>query len=317
MNRQIIYLTNAEIDKRKWDDTLSTSPQGRVYAFSWYLDCMSPQWDALILDDYKAIFPLPYTENIPGVKRIFQPRVCQQLGLFMKNGDVTESLMADFLKNIPAHFKSVDLQLHDQTPKPALEGWTISNRTNMILSVSSSYKEIEQAYSEHHRRNIRKSKGTDLKAIDHLTPEKFVNCFIAALNGKIRHYSEAQKNGLISLIKISLNKDAGFIRALGDSTGQLLSACFFLQSHGRIYYALPFSTQKGRETGAMYKLLDAIFWEYSGKHIVFDFEGSSIEGVARFNKGFGATSVTFYRIYRENLPWWVKWLLRVRSFFKK
>lgn len=317
MKMEIRYLKNEEIDKRRWDETIQESPQGRVYAYSWYLDCMSPSWDALVGGDYDAVFPLPYTENIPGVKRVFQPRVCQQLGLFLKDRTADEKLLGEFLRKIPAHFRSVDISLAEGTVVSKLDGWQVTQRVNMILPLSKEYQEIETGFSEHHRRNIRKSKGADIIAMDNISPEEFVNSFLEELKGRIRNYTDAQRNGLIALIKVALKNNAGFIRVLGDRTGRILSAAFFLESHGRIYYALPFSSSKGREAGAMYKLLDAVFWENSGKSVTFDFEGSSLEGVARFNKGFGAQSVSFYRIFRENLPWWVRILLRIRKFFRR
>lgn len=314
---KILYLKNDQIDKTKWDDTINHSPQGRVYAYTWYLDCMSPSWDALVYEDYSAVFPLPWTENIPGIKRIFQPRVCQQLGLFLKSGMVEKILIHQFLNAIPAHFKSVDLQLNEGNPKPDLLDWKIIERTNMFLKIIDNYEAIESNYTENHRRNVKKSKGADLVAMDDMKVEQLVDNFLGEYKGKIRAYSDSQRQGLISLLNIALKKDAGLIRVWGDKMGRIFSAAFLLKSHNRIYYLLPFSTQKGREIGGMYKLIDALLWENVGKNMIFDFEGSSIEGIARFNKGFGAESITFYQISKENLPWWAKLILRLKKLISK
>ncbi len=312
---EILYLKNNQIDRNKWDETITTSPQGRVYGYSWYLDCMSPGWDALVTDDYSAVFPLPWTETIPGIKRVFQPRVCQQLGLFLKEGEVSEGQLHGFMKKIPAHFRSVDLQLNECNPEPTLTGWKVFQKTNMSLRLSDDYKTIESRFSDNHKRNIKKSKGADIMALDQITPEEFTEHFLDTFKGKIRDYSQMQKNGLIALMKIAIHKEAGFFRVLGSRSGNILSAAFLLKSHNRIYYVLPFSTKQGRETGAMYKLIDVIIWENSGKPVIFDFEGSSIEGIARFNLGFGAETQHYYQISKENLPWWVKLLIRVKRWF--
>lgn len=312
---EILYLINSQIDRTKWDKTISVSAQGRVYGFSWYLDCMSPGWDALVTEDYSAVFPLPWTQNIPGVKRVFQPRVCQQLGLFLKEGKVSVELLHNFLKKIPSHFRSVDLQLNELNPKPDLQGWQVSRKVNMSLDLKENYQQLESNYSENHKRNIKKSKGADIVGMDNITPEDFAEQFLLTFKGKIRAYSQAQKDGLIALMKIAIKKEAGFFRVLADKKGNILSAAFLLKSHNRIYYVLPFSTQTGRETGAMYKLIDLIIWENSEKPMIFDFEGSSIEGIARFNLGFGAEKHHYYQISRENLPWWAKLLLKVKGWF--
>ena len=54
----IVHLKHHQIDKTKWDNCIDVYPNGMVYAYSWYLDIMAPGWQALIDDDYKAIFPV-------------------------------------------------------------------------------------------------------------------------------------------------------------------------------------------------------------------------------------------------------------------
>ena len=54
----IKYLEHEEIDLKKWDATIDASPNGMVYAKSWYLDIVSPGWEGLVNEDYNAVFPL-------------------------------------------------------------------------------------------------------------------------------------------------------------------------------------------------------------------------------------------------------------------
>jgi hypothetical protein len=55
----INYLRHNEIDHEQWDDCIKDSPRVKPYGFSWYLDIMSPGWEALTDDDYDAVFPIP------------------------------------------------------------------------------------------------------------------------------------------------------------------------------------------------------------------------------------------------------------------
>ena len=77
----IRFLQHREIDKVKWDQRLETALTSRIYAYSWYLDVVSPNWCALIEDDYESIFPIPIQKRI-GIFYISQPLFTQQLGLF-------------------------------------------------------------------------------------------------------------------------------------------------------------------------------------------------------------------------------------------
>ncbi|OIP03307.1 MAG: hypothetical protein AUJ97_04685 [Bacteroidetes bacterium CG2_30_32_10] len=61
---EIRYLKHKEIDKDKWDNCIEKAFNGIIYAYSWYLDIVSENWDALIEDDYKTVFPLTQKKKI-------------------------------------------------------------------------------------------------------------------------------------------------------------------------------------------------------------------------------------------------------------
>src|SRR5690349_1546842 len=101
----IRYLKRSEIDTSKWDERIMLATNGVVYAYSFYLDAMSDDWDALVLDEYQYVMPLPFRKKI-GIAYIYQPFLTPQLGIF---GDHPElALLHRFLQAIPAHFKFWD-----------------------------------------------------------------------------------------------------------------------------------------------------------------------------------------------------------------
>ena len=55
----IQYIAYNNLDYEKWDKCIIGSVNGSVYAKSWYLDIVCEQWDALVLNDYEAVMPLP------------------------------------------------------------------------------------------------------------------------------------------------------------------------------------------------------------------------------------------------------------------
>ena len=77
----IQYIQNKEINKAKWDDSITESSNGLIYAYSWYLDTMSKNWDALVLNDYEAVLPLTWNKKY-GVYYLYQPWFCASLGIF-------------------------------------------------------------------------------------------------------------------------------------------------------------------------------------------------------------------------------------------
>ena len=68
---KITYVKRDDIDTAKWDSCIARSVNGIVYAYSWYLDIVAENWDALIGDDYQAVFPLPHNVKY-GISYIYQ-----------------------------------------------------------------------------------------------------------------------------------------------------------------------------------------------------------------------------------------------------
>jgi len=51
----IVYYKHNQIDFERWDKVITNSQNGLVYALSWYLNIVTPGWEALIEDDYEYI----------------------------------------------------------------------------------------------------------------------------------------------------------------------------------------------------------------------------------------------------------------------
>ena len=67
-----------------------------------------------------------------------------------------------------------------------------------------------------------------------------------------------------------------------------------LDTANRITYLLAVSNTEGKDSSAMFMLIDTIILKEAGKEKVLDFEGSRIEGVARLYRGFGAKYHPYY-----------------------
>ena len=91
---QIKYLQHKEIDKAKWDACITNAPNGLIYGYSFYLDCMARHWDALVLGDYEAVMPLTWNKKY-GFYYLYQPAFTASLGVFGKN--LTKEIIDDFV----------------------------------------------------------------------------------------------------------------------------------------------------------------------------------------------------------------------------
>ena len=58
------YIKRKELNVSKYDACIENSVQEKIFGFSWYLDIVADQWDVLVLDDYKAVMPIPWRKKI-------------------------------------------------------------------------------------------------------------------------------------------------------------------------------------------------------------------------------------------------------------
>lgn len=105
----IRYLSHNEIDKTRWDETISQC--GNIYAFSWYLDIVHPDWSALVEGDYETIMPLTGGKKF-SVEYLFQPFFVQQLGVFSKQAATCETLNR-FLEAILEKYRFAEIRLNE------------------------------------------------------------------------------------------------------------------------------------------------------------------------------------------------------------
>ena len=98
----IKYLPREAIDDTKWDACIDNAGNGLIYAYSFYLDTMADNWDALVLNDYEAVMPLTWKKKY-GIYYLYQSFLVAQSGLF---GEMIDAKLQDsFLKAIPGKFR--------------------------------------------------------------------------------------------------------------------------------------------------------------------------------------------------------------------
>jgi hypothetical protein len=156
------YLHRNQIDTARWDQCIANAPNGLLYAYSFYLDHMSPQWDALVLGDYEAVMPLTWRKKF-GISYLYQPFVTVPLGVF-SSGPIDQALMETFIDHIPGKFKLIEIYLN--TANNCFNSPFIEPRRNYVLPLTGSYESIEQHYNRHARRKLKKASEARLQVAE-------------------------------------------------------------------------------------------------------------------------------------------------------
>lgn len=290
----IKYLHSGEIDRSKWDHCIRTSKQNLIYSFSWYLDLVSPGWEGLVLDDYKAVMPLTLKTRF-GIKYMYQPLYAQQLGIYSRIYPDNQ-MTINFLNTLPDEIRYVDYNLNSFHN---LKGSKInySMRANYELKLNTPYENMEGDFSSNTRRNIRKSL-LNSELVTNVSPSELVRL-------KRQNQVIKMKKEFYEWLNIYLHKliQAGKGRIIGVMAGnKLVAASFIALSMNRLYYLVSASNEHGKRTRAMFAIVDHVIGKYADTGLILDFEGSSIKGVARFFAGFGAEKKDYYNIRINKLP---------------
>jgi lipid II:glycine glycyltransferase (peptidoglycan interpeptide bridge formation enzyme) len=289
----INFITHNNIDKQKWNACISACNTPIIYAQSWYLDVVAPSWNALVLNDYEAVMPLPTARKIFSV--VYQPFFTQQLGVFGK------AKASDFIAAIPKKYRYVNVCLNENNSDVSGQ-YTLTPRTNFVLSLSSAYNELFAAYSSHCSRHVKKAMKQQLSVFD-VNNDEVVDFYVKEKGEATAPVTSSDYIRLKQLFSV-INKHATLLSyQIKHPNGQVMAMAVFSVFKNRITYHLGAANEHGRKAGALYFLFDTVIKQNAGTNLLLDFEGSDISGIARFFEGFGAENRPYYRLVINKLPW--------------
>ncbi|MEO6134984.1 MAG: hypothetical protein ABIP35_07515 [Ginsengibacter sp.] len=303
----IRYVRHKDIDKTKWDACIDEADNSLIYANSFYLDIMSPGWDALIADDYHAVMPLTCNKKW-GIAYLRQPHFTQQLGIFGKQR-IDENLTGLFLKAANGIFDFIEINLNYANKV----GETFTRKCNLVLPLNRPFTETKKSF----RKDL-VTKAVNAKLTYDFSDniELAIATFIKNYSQKLNHVKRKSYQDLHRLcVQLKLN-DQILIRKVNASDGKLLTISIFCKDKKRIYYLLSASDIDGRAVDSNAFLLHEIIKEFSEQNLLFDFEGSEIPSIQSFFKKFGPIEQSYPFVRINNLPAWKKLIKKWYDTFK-
>lgn len=303
---KIQHLRHNEIDTEKWEKTILNSVNGNIYAFSWYLNIVSENWEALVLDDYEAVMPLP-TKNVFGFNILRQPLFTQQLGVFSPHIQLVNNIQP-FTEYIHSHFRYISLQFnkHNALPLNELQGIVIK-KNNFELDLIPSYNYLWGKYHSNTKRNILKARQNQITVkTNSINAETFTTFIKKYVGLKVPHLSDKEYQKIKQIVEFSLRYKFGELYSAYDEKNRIIATVLFTFTHQRAYYLFAASSPIGKEKRAMFLLIDEFIKKYAEKNVILDFEGSMIPGLARFYESYGATNCNYEYYHYNKLPLFLK-----------
>lgn len=295
----IRQLNNSEIDKKKWDDCVHESFNGMIYAYSWYLDIVAEDWQALIEDDYERIFPL-----IAGYKwkihYLYQPVFTQQLGIISRK-ILTEEVVISFLNAIPGKFKFAEINLNTLN-KIESGNFKILRWQNFELDLINSYENLYRSYSTNLKRNLKKATTAGLTISKNAKPDEIIDLFRLNRGKKIKFLKEDHYLKLKRLSYLGIYKGLISVYGVYSNHNHLVAGGIFARSNNKMIFLFSGLSEEGKEMHAVAFLLDSFIKEHAQHPLTFDFEGSNDPNLARFYQSFGSSLCMYPHIKFNRLP---------------
>ena len=283
----IQYITKNQLDIAKYDSCISHAINTRIYAYSWYLDSVCDDWDALVKDDYHMVMPLPKRRKL-GISYIYQAPWIQQLGIF-SDEIVKEPTILQFIQAIPKKFKLIDVFFNANNQ---FSSKYTSIRDNYILSLTTDFTTLKNNYNKNRKR------ASKIKFDDFVIDKKGnTNEFINLYKEQSGTY-KSHKDALEKLRRLINNKKYCNIWNVYNNHKIIAGLCWFKDAH-RITYLVPVATSEAKKENIPTYIVNELIKTYQNTNYTLDFEGSMVEGVAKFYKSFGAQKEEYYWYKRK------------------
>lgn len=308
-----------DIDTGQWDLFVSQSPQGNIYHCHQYLTNLLPQWEAVVITEgAQIVAAMPYECHQKwGIRYARQPFFAQYLGILFceksdntyKNLEFQKKAVQAIHETLPSNIKLLDFHFAPQFNYDLALlwlGWTQRMRFTYWVDISKGYEVFLQSSASHVRREIKKTDEAGIQIKVENSPEKVVGIlkmakpeaakgveahYFQALINNSRHYFETQQS--CCLIAYDVERPiAGII--------------YFFFKNKMIYYqgsTLP----EYKNSGAMTKIIAESVRLYGARYQYLDFDGSMMEPIERFFRGFGAFPVRYSHFTLNRLPLLARW----------
>ena len=292
----IRYVKREELNLTKYDNCIDHSPNGLLYAYSFYLDKMAGKWDALVLNDYEAVMPLVWNSKW-GIKYLYQPPFTQQLGVFSFL-PVTHSLLHTFFQQLERYFKFAEIFINYQN---SFDG-TVA-RQNYILRLNKEYTLIAQQYKPDLVKNLKRCQQFNLEYKEIKDISLILNLYRYHYGKRLPHIKRKSYQQFEKLCLVALDKGSLISRTVVSQKEDIVAGAILIRAKNRMHLLQSVTTHDGRQQEGNHFLIDALIREFSGQDLILDFEGSEIPGIAHFYRNFGSVNEPYFYFRLNKLSW--------------
>jgi hypothetical protein len=266
-----------------YDRCITASPNGTIYALSWYLDIICPDWELLANKDYSTVMPLPVFKT-RGRKTIRQPDFAFQLGVFSKSTADPETV-SRYLKAIPGNYRFRKL---------CLNKFNIVRKNNARmqnaaeLDLISPYKQNRSRYSRNVRERLNQAEENFLSFVGNTAVNDLV-MFAYRLDKLNKQKLKANQIPTLRMIASNaIRYRYAQIASAYDRINNMCAVILFLTFNGRASIVHAAANSEGVRSGAIEFIIDQFIREKSEHNLILSVDNPEDKYLMDTLKDFGS-----------------------------
>jgi hypothetical protein len=297
----ITYIKRKDLEVEKYDACIENSLQSRVYAFSWYLDIVADNWDVLVLDDYKAVMPIPWKKKY-FIRYVHPPLWLIELGVFSLDATIN---FQTFFKTLSHTFRFVESRLNTDSEVVTNSGF-LESKEMQVVSLEQGYDAVFNNYRKDRKKDLAKANKLDLTEKWKDSAVNLITLFKNNVGKRTPNIQESDYIILKKLMATCIEKRVGEVLSIYDDENHIVASGFFLKHKKTVTILVSSTDFKNRKNGANTFLIDRAIQEYEKDFDIFNFGGSSMQSIAKYFLSFGGNSLNYQQIKLNTLPFLFK-----------
>ena len=308
INSQLVK--REDLDVEMWNKFVQNSPQGSIYNYTWFLDIVCINWCAIVVkngEKWVAILPINYNRKF-GLEYALQPMLTQFMGVILSNevdnsGRMFESektIIKSLISKIPEKYKVFDFNFHPNSTYILpfhWAGYKLTSKYTYWLHVPESTESLKNRFSKSIKQDLKHAAKEGLQYSESENIDE-LSAFLVAKS--LRSTSEVVV--LKKLWNEIIKQKIGFIAQVKDSQGNTICAAAILKDGDKLVYFLCCSSTKSKKGANSFLILSVVekITQMEGVNY-FDFEGSMIESIEHYFRGFSPEQKAYQNINRSTL----------------
>jgi len=301
----IKHLKNNDINLIRWDNCINNAINGSVFAYSWYLNILCEDWEALVLGNYEYVMPLFHKQKF-NYDIYFTSTLGIRLGVF-SNKILSEEIVGKFMDTVPKNDSLIDISFNIYNQ---VNITNTKQKNTYQLDLIQSHQKITKKYSDSFKENLAIARENKISVVRGLLPNELINF---SLNTKVSTRPKLRRQDIPKLrmiIASCLRYNLGETYCAYGQHNNLQALAFFIKSKKNLHLLYAAASKDALETKAFHLIIDKYIELHSEKDLTLNLENSIAKSYQDFVEGVGASQLMYQRYYSNNLPLYLKLLLK-------